>query len=391
MNVLLVNTFVAAGAGGQERAALDLALGLHEAGHHVVILGPYSNSSALRQRIPPEIELSEDPWRNLPPGRRESHLQLFRTALRLIRSYSIDIVSGHGRMFGVYGACRIAGIPLVWTVHGVDMSPYEGRVTLKARAIRATLRSMAKDRRVCFVAVSEFTSRTFLPMFQPARPPQLVTILPRIASLPALLAVPAPDYRGPLQIGSVGRLEEIKGIFDLPAIALRLRQRGVAFTLLIYGDGVMEQKLREAFAQEGFEDTAVRFMGYESDVTKIYSSFHVMLHLSRKDWLPLTVVESTAAGRPVIAYNAGGVPEIVEDGQTGILCRPGVTEEIVDRLEEVCKNRDFLASLAAQGRASIASRFTVERMVEEYVELFSRLLLRQRCRRRMLNRKARTC
>jgi glycosyltransferase involved in cell wall biosynthesis len=391
MNVLVVNTFVAAGVGGQERAALDLALGLHAAGHRVVILGPYSNSSALRKRIPPEIELCEDPWRNLPPGRRESHLQLFRTALKLIRSHSIQIVSGHGRMFGVYGACRMAGIPLVWTAHGVDMSKYEGRVTLKARAIRATLRSMAKDQRVCFVGVSEFTSRTFLPMFQPTQPPQLVTILQRIPSLPALLALPAPDYRGPLQIGSVGRLEEIKGIFDLPAIALQLRQLGVAFTLLIYGDGVMEHKLREAFARAGFDDTLVRFMGYESDVTKIYSSFHVMLHLSRKDWLPATVVESTAAGRPVIAYNAGGVPEIVEDGQTGILCRPGVTEEIVDRLEEACKNHDFLASLAAQGRASIASRFTVQRMVEEYVELFSRLLSLCRCRRRTLNRKARTC
>jgi glycosyltransferase involved in cell wall biosynthesis len=391
MNVLLVNTFVAAGVGGQERGALDLALGLHEAGHHIVILGPYSNSRALRQRIPPEIELCEDPWRNLPPGRGESHLQLFRTALKLIRSHSIQIVSGHGRMFGVYGACRIAGIPLVWTAHGVDMSPYEGRLTLKARAVRATLRFMAKDRRACFVGVSEFTSRTFLPMFQPIQPPQLVTILQRIPSLPALLALPAPDYCGPLQIGSVGRLEEIKGIFDLPAIALQLRRRGVAFTLLIYGDGMMEQKLREAFAQEGFEDTAVRFMGYESDVTKIYSSFHVMLHLSRKDWLPATVVESTAAGRPVIAYNAGGIPEIVEDGETGILCRPGGTEEIVDRLEEACKNHDFLASLAAQGRASMASRFTVEQMVEEYVQLFSRLLLLCRSRRRMLNRQARTC
>jgi glycosyltransferase involved in cell wall biosynthesis len=376
MNVLLVNTFVGAGAGGQERVALDMALGLLEAGHDVVILGPYSRSSALRKRIPAEIELCEDPWQNLRPGRRESHLPLFRAALRLIRSHSIEIVSGHGRMFGVYGACRIAGIPLVWTAHGVDMSKYEGRVTLKARAIRATFRSLAKDRRGCFVGVSKFTSRTFRPMFQPAQSAQVVTILNGLSSLPALLALPAPDYRGPLQVGFVGRLEEIKGVLDLPAIALGLRRRGVAFTLLIYGDGVMDQKLREAFAHAGFDDTHVRFMGYESDVTKIYSSLHVMLHLSRKDWFPSTVIESTAAGRPVIAYDAGGVPEIVKDGQTGILCRPGVTEEIVDRLAEVGKNHDLLTSMAIQGKASMASQFTVERMVKEYVELFSRMLSR---------------
>jgi glycosyltransferase involved in cell wall biosynthesis len=376
MNVLVVNTFVAAGAGGQERVALDMALGLFEAGHEVVILGPYSRSSALRQRIPAKIELCEDPWQNLSPGRRESHLPLFRTALKLIRCHSIEIVSGHGRMFGVYGACRMAGIPLVWTAHGVDMSKYEGRVTLKARAIRAAFRALAKNRRGCFVGVSEFTSRTFLPMFQPSRPAQLVTILNGISSLPALLALPAPNYREPLQIGFVGRLEEIKGILDLPFIALELRRRGVPFTLLIYGDGVMAQKLREAFARAGFDDTLVRFMGYESDITKIYSSLHVTLHLSRKDWFPSTVIESTAAGRPVIAYDAGGVPEIIKDGQTGILCRPGVTEEIVDRLAEMGKNHDLLRSMAIQGRVSMASQFTVERMVREYVELFSRMLSR---------------
>jgi glycosyltransferase involved in cell wall biosynthesis len=171
-------------------------------------------------------------------------------------------------------------------------------------------------------------------------------------------------------------LEEIKGILDLPFIALELRRRGVPFTLLIYGDGVMAQKLREAFARAGFDDTLVRFMGYESDVTKIYSSLHVTLHLSRKDWFPSTVIESTAAGRPVIAYDAGGVPEIIKDGQTGILCRPGVTEEIVDRLAEMGKNHDLLRSMAIQGRVSMASQFTVERMVREYVELFSRMLSR---------------
>jgi len=374
MNVLLVNTFVASGAGGQERVALDLALGLHEAGHNVVILGPYSHSRALRQRIPPEIDLCEDPWLNLRPGRRESHLPLFRTALRLIRSHSIEIVSGHGRMFGVYGACRMAGIPLIWTAHGVDMSKYEARVTLKARAIRAAFRFLAKDRRGCFVGVSQFTSRTFLPMFQPAQPAHLVTILNGISSLPALLALPAPDYRGPLHIGFVGRLEEIKGIFDLPSIALGLRRRGVAFTLLIYGDGGMDQKLREGFAHAGFDDTLVRFMGYESVVTKIYSGLHVTLHLSRKDWFPSTVIESTAAGRPVIAYDAGGVPEIVKDGQTGILCRPGATKEIVDRLVEVGKNHDILTSMATQGKASMASQFTVARMVKDYVQLFYRML-----------------
>jgi len=376
MNVLLVSTFVAAGTGGQERAALDLALGLLEAGHHVAILGPYSRSSALRQRIPAEIELCEDPWQNLHPGGRESHLALFRTALRLIRSHSIEIVSGHGRMFGVYGACRIAGIPLVWTAHGADTSNYEGRVTLKAKAIRATFRSLAKDRGVCFVGVSEFTNHIFLQMFQPTNPPQLAKILYGLSSLPALLALPAPDYRGPLRIGFVGRLVEIKGIFDLPAIADGLRRRGVAFTLLIYGDGVMEQKLKEAFAQAGFDDTIVRFMGYEPDVTKIYSSVHVTLHLSSKDWSPLTVIESAAAGRPVIAYNAGGVPEIVEYGQAGLLCGPGVTEEIVDGLENFCKNHEFMTALASRGRSSMASQFAVERMVKDYVQLFSRMVSR---------------
>jgi glycosyltransferase involved in cell wall biosynthesis len=189
-----------------------------------------------------------------------------------------------------------------------------------------------------------------------------------------LLGLPLPDFGGPLRIGFVGRLEEIKGIFDLPAIALGLRQRGVVFTLLIYGDGSMDQKLKEAFAQSGLVDGTVRFMGYEPDAAKLYSNVQVTLHLSRKDWLPSTIIESMAAGRPVIAYNAGGVPEIVEHNQTGILCAPGAREEIVDRLEDICRNQEFIRSVADRGRASMSPRFTVERMVREYVELFTRIL-----------------
>ena len=93
MRILLVNTYVAPGAGGQERVALDLALGLRQAGHNVVVLGPYSNSPDLLRRIPSDVPLCEAPWRSLAPGRRESHLGLFASTLHLIRRHKIEVVS----------------------------------------------------------------------------------------------------------------------------------------------------------------------------------------------------------------------------------------------------------------------------------------------------------
>jgi glycosyltransferase involved in cell wall biosynthesis len=281
-------------------------------------------------------------------------------------------------MFGVYGACKVSGVPLVWTLHGADPSPYESHLTVRRRAIRSASKLIARERLAHFVAVSDFTSGCFLRILGSEHLDRLITIPNGFSALPALLALPPPQRTGPLKIGFVGRLEQLKGIFDLPAIALELQRRGVTYTFLIFGNGSMEAELKARFHEAGVSPAAVRFMGYEADPSRIYSQFSVMLHLSPADWLPTTTLESLAAGRPVVAYNAGGLPEIVRHGETGLLCPVGAVNEIADCLIDLHSAPSRAQSMGEKGRQVAARRFSVERMTSDYLELFSRILQTQR-------------
>jgi len=379
MRILLVNTYVGPGAGGQERVALDLALGLREAGHNVVVLAPYSNSPPLLRRIPSDVPLCEAPWRDLAPGRRESHLRLFTSTLHLIRRHGIQIVSGHGRMFGVYGACRVSGVPLVWTWHGADPSAYVSP-SVKTRAIRSMLRFLADDPLVHFVAVSNFTKSCFQQILGRDRVTRLLTIPNGLSAIPALLQLPPPEFSGALKIGFVGRLEEIKGIFDLPVVARELARRGIAYRLLVFGDGSMEKELRARLAGPGIDPLAISFRGYEPDLGRIYSAFDVFLQLAPNEWLGLTNIEALAAARPVVGYNSGGTPEVVRDGHHGCLCAPGDTSGIVERLVQLYRDPETAKGLGQNGRAWARKGFSLERMTSDYLELFSRIQQTQRSR-----------
>jgi glycosyltransferase involved in cell wall biosynthesis len=95
---------------------------------------------------------------------------------------------------------------------------------------------------------------------------------------------------------------------------------------------------------------------------------------SASEGTPVTIIEALAAGRPVVATNVGGVPDVVDEGETGFLVRPGDTSAIAERLEILARNAARRGEMGSEGRERVLRRYAVERLVGDVDELYRELL-----------------
>jgi glycosyltransferase involved in cell wall biosynthesis len=176
--------------------------------------------------------------------------------------------------------------------------------------------------------------------------------------------------------GVVGRLTPWKGQDLFVRIAAGWHAAGRPGTFVIVGrafneDAPFEAALRARVAAAGL-GSRVRFVPFRPGIAAALSSLDVLLHTSVKpEPFGRVIVEAMAVGTPVIAARAGGVPEIISDGEDGRLVAPGDEEEYLRGLADLQESPDLRARFAAAGRATVERRFGIGRVFRDFEELFS--------------------
>jgi glycosyltransferase involved in cell wall biosynthesis len=168
------------------------------------------------------------------------------------------------------------------------------------------------------------------------------------------------------QIVSVGRLRPPKDFVTL-AEALR-RLEPDTFRAAIIGDGPE----RDMFPA----DAPAQLLGERDDVRELLAGSDLFVLSSRSEGLPMSVLEAMAAGLPVVATAVGGIPELVVDGETGLLVPPGDPDALADALRRLVDDPELRQRFGAAGRARAAALFDLPRFRREHVELYERLLAR---------------
>jgi glycosyltransferase involved in cell wall biosynthesis len=184
-------------------------------------------------------------------------------------------------------------------------------------------------------------------------------------------SLPRSPARGRIWMG--GRLPPPKRP-DLAVRALaRARANMPEAELHVVGDGPLRPDAERLAAQLGVGE-AVRFLGHREDVPELLAEAECALLASDYEGCPLAVVEAMAAGVPVVATEAGGVAELVEQGRTGALGAHGDAEALAAALEEVLAEPPRAAEMGAEGRRVAEERLSLERMVESTVALYDEIL-----------------
>ncbi|MCX5772463.1 MAG: glycosyltransferase family 4 protein [Candidatus Hydrogenedentes bacterium] len=175
--------------------------------------------------------------------------------------------------------------------------------------------------------------------------------------------VPEPD----LLAFYAGRLCDGKGLeYLVDAVS------GMAgVTVLIAGDGPQRAELERRAQAAG---SRVRFLGQMADPGPFYRLADVVVLASRMEALPMTLIEAAAFGRPSIATGVGGVPEVVEPGESGLLVGYGDVNGLRDALEQM-KDMGTRESMGGRARQIWEERFTPERFAEELSKAYAEALV----------------
>jgi glycosyltransferase involved in cell wall biosynthesis len=184
-------------------------------------------------------------------------------------------------------------------------------------------------------------------------------------ALPGALASLAP---GSLVIGTVAALVGHKDYPNLLRAARRVLDRRSDVTFVALGDGPLRSALEAEAAQLNLGERFV-FAGFRDDVGAWLRRFDVFVLASREEGLGSSLLDAQALGIPVAATRAGGIPDVVTDGENGLLVPVGDAEALGDALLRLADSAALRARLGQAGSLSVR-RFSAEVMVEKYLSLY---------------------
>lgn len=205
-------------------------------------------------------------------------------------------------------------------------------------------------------------------------PSNRVAVIPNGIDLDAL---PIAGRRRPLRtITTVANLRRGKGHDVLLHAASGLLRRHPDLVFQLVGDGPLRPSLEALAATLGIDDR-VRFLGHRDDVAAILQTSDLFAFPSLMEAFPNGVMEAMAAGLPVVATRVGGIPELVEDGRTGLLVPPGDAEAMCGAVERLLASPDEADALAAAARRHIEQHYSFDWMVQAFELLWLQELARR--------------
>jgi glycosyltransferase involved in cell wall biosynthesis/protein-tyrosine-phosphatase len=301
--------------------------------------------------------------------RTTSAFGILRRLVRFFKDHDIDVVHTHRYKDSVLAgiAAKLAGVRhVVRTVHGLR-EPMTGWAGLKFR-LYETLDRLALL--CCADLVIAVSMRMADTLRASGYRPTSVTHIHNGVDLVAIdrrAPKDARDIRRELGIdpyavviGTVGRLSPVKGHASLLRAARRILQRHPGVTFLIVGSGPLESGLRAEAASLGIDGACV-FAGARQDVHDLIAAMDVFVLPSLDEGIPMALLEAMALRVPVVATAVGGVPEVVEDGVSGILIPPADHEALADGCLRLIADREWARAIGTRGRHLVEQRFTQER------------------------------
>ena len=355
--------------GGVERYLQGLIAGMDPGRfENVLVCSPDYREESFQGRLSgfeavPQMRHAMGPW----------DIAAIQAVRGLIRKYQPDIVYAHSSKAGVYArlASRGMGCKCIYNPHGwafnMQVSGWKRNVYA---GIERWLAPMC-DRIVC---ISEYERRTALERHI-GTPEKLTVIMNGIdcTAYEGDCADPVPGLpEDAFVVGMVGRLSPQKApdTFIRAAEAV-LEKIDNAFFIMV-GSGPMEAELRAFAAERGFSDR-LWITGWVDNAADYIRRLDVAMLLSRWEGFGLALPEYMAAGKPVVATRAQAIPEIIVDGECGLLVDVDDWRQAASAVLRLHDAPGLARRLGENGRARAAERFSLKRVVEAHAELFDAL------------------
>ena len=349
--------------GGQNQVLLTV-LGMRALGHRSMLVAHAAGE--LRQRAQEGLELIP-----LAP-KTEMDLGAAWRLSRAIKQLQPDVIHAHDphgvamAALALSMSTQLAKPPLV-AARRVDFH-------LKNNAL-----SRWKYRQVdCFICASDAVREMLVADGVPSA--RAVTVHEGI-DLGHVDAAPPVDLHSELWlphnspiVGNVAALVPHKGQRHLIEAAAIVIKKVPDARFVIAGEGELRPAL-ERLIKEHHLEKHVFLAGFRPDVLSVHKAFDIFVMSSVTEGLGTSLLDAMACGKPIVATTAGGMPEVVADGRTGLLVPPRDHAAMADALIRLLTDAALRAEMGAAGLARVRTRFSAERMVQDTLDVYKRVAL----------------
>ena len=289
---------------------------------------------------------------------------------RLLKKEEPDIVHTHGYFASVIGrlAAKKAGIPTIIThVHSTYWEYKKRHILIERYLSRFTHKIIC-----CSEAVENFVTchekikndKTVViyngvdeERFSPIQDP---------SSARARFGI---DRESPV-VGTVSSLTPHKGQGFLIQAAAKIRDKYPSTKFLIVGDGPLRLSLEEQAQRLGLQSSLI-LTGARRDIPELLSLMDIfVLPSSSREGLGIAIIEAMAMEKPLVTTDIGGIPEAVQDGETGLLVPPGDSDALAKAIIELLDDPDRAKAMGKKGRDRFEQKFTRKRMLSQIENLY---------------------
>jgi glycosyltransferase involved in cell wall biosynthesis len=301
-------------------------------------------------------------------------IKSFFALLRMIRRFEPDVIHTHTAKAGVLG--RVAGLiaypraKRIHTYHGHLLHGYFS--PLKTRLVVLIEKFLAFIS-VTLVAIGNQVKNDLLDAGV-GEPKQYSVIFPGLEDLAIQSKTSARIELGlesnKTYIVFVGRLTQIKRPDRLIEIARHLKVNHPRIELLIAGAGEKFAEIQEVANRESLP---MVFLGWRNDIGRILSASDIAILCSDNEGIPLTLIQASQAGLPIISTNVGSVHDIVIGGETGLLTETN-TQNLIQAVDELLSNSSKMAKFGLAAKVRAESYFSLKGMIQAHEELYSQVI-----------------
>jgi glycosyltransferase involved in cell wall biosynthesis len=358
--------------GGAEVRVLQLAKEIGPERCRVVCLRDSPLAKRLNQAELAPYEVRED---KLDP-------RLARSLKKILSEGSFDIVDAHNVQSRGWVAASLHGLnkrpAFVATVH--SSIHQEHRRNLKGVFYQWVERSLLSGYDQVVTVSAYLRSELIGWKLRPER----VSIVPNGVELKLATRSEGLETRHELGlapddciVGSVGRLEPAKGhLYLLEAIA-RLLPRWPQTQCVLVGEGRLHKTLLQHAKRLGLNDH-VHITGFQNDIPRFLEAFDIFALPSLTEGIPFALLEACACAKPVVASRVGGVPEVITDGQDGLLVEPGDVAGLAAAINTLLSDRKLSGRLGELAKLNMAEHFSLADMVHRTTQAYQMALERQK-------------
>lgn len=302
-------------------------------------------SSGIKQYIIPDITDKSVP----------AIVKIIRELRKAVHDEDISLIHSHHRMASFYSRLLFPNIPRMSTVHSVfqdkrimtNWSYGGGKIVACGPQVKKSI--------IDYNGITESEVDLICNSVEPFL--EEVRLIPELENLSG-------DC---LRLCYIGRLSEIKGIRYLIAALISLGEAN--YRCVIVGEGELRAELEMCLQEHGLE-SRVSFLGRRDDVQNILSQVDVCVMPSLVEGLPMVMLESLSVGTPVLGTTVGGIPDVIVDGENGILVKSANTNELQDAIAKCIADRAWLIGMRSAAGRTYESDFSYKSWVDKYRDAY---------------------